>query len=64
VSRVTLGTLTARAVDLLEPIYKAQFEHICQGRLVTMDATPIKAGCNAPGQDAHRLLLAGLWRRG
>jgi transposase len=49
-SRVTLGTLTARAIDLLEPIYKAQLEHIRQGRVVTVDETPIKAGRSAPGK--------------
>lgn len=49
-SRVTLGTLTARAIDLLEPIYKAQLEHIRQGRVVTVDETPIKAGRRAPGK--------------
>jgi transposase len=49
-SRMTLGTLAARAIDLLEPIYKAQLEHIRQGRVVTVDETPIKAGRSAPGK--------------
>ncbi|AGA34533.1 Transposase [Thioalkalivibrio nitratireducens DSM 14787] len=49
-SRMTLGTLAARAIGLLEPIYKAQLEHIRQGRVVTVDETPIKAGRSAPGK--------------
>lgn len=49
-SRMTLGVLAARAIDLLEPIYKAQLEHIRQGRVVTVDETPIKAGRSAPGK--------------
>jgi transposase len=44
------GHLAARAIDLLEPIYKAQLEHIRQGRVVTVDETPIKAGRSAPGK--------------
>jgi transposase len=49
-SRMTLCVLAARAIDLLEPIYKAQLEHIRQGRVVTVDETPIKAGRSAPGK--------------
>jgi transposase len=49
-SRMTLGILAARAIDLLEPIYQAQLEHIREGRVVTVDETPIKAGRSAPGK--------------
>jgi transposase len=47
---MTLGTLTARAIELLEPIYKAQLEHIRRRRVVTVDETPIKAGRSALGK--------------
>jgi len=56
-SRVTLSLLTARAIDLLEPIYQAQLEHIRQGRVVTVDETPIKAGLSAPG----KMRIAYFW---
>jgi len=43
-SRQWLTQLVHSAAQLLEPIYEAQLESIRQGRLKTMDETPIKAG--------------------
>ena len=44
VSRFTLTQLTRRAIDLLQPIYDAQFRHVLQSRVLALDETPIKAG--------------------
>lgn len=44
VSRFTLTQLTRRTIDLLAPIYDAQFQHILRSRVLAMDETPIKAG--------------------
>jgi transposase len=49
-SRTTLGNLASRAIDLLEPIYTAQFRHIRQSRVIAMDETPIKAGRKKKGK--------------
>ncbi len=49
-SRTTLGNLASRAIDLMEPIYTAQFEHIRQSRVIAMDETPIKAGRKKEGK--------------
>jgi len=49
-SRSTLSTLARRAIDLLEPIYAAQFTHIRQSRVLAMDETPIKAGRRKQGK--------------
>ena len=38
------------AIDLLNPIYTAQFEHILQSRVIAMDETPIKAGRKRKGK--------------
>jgi len=50
VARPTLTNLSSRAIDLLEPIFDAQFEHILQSRVLAMDETPIKAGRKAQGK--------------
>ena len=50
VARPTLTNLSSRAIDLLEPIFDAQFEHILQSRVLAMDETPIKAGRKAKGK--------------
>ncbi|VUX54843.1 transposase (fragment) [uncultured Woeseiaceae bacterium] len=42
--RTTLTNLASRAIDLLTPIYTAQFGHIRKSRVLAMDETPIKAG--------------------
>ncbi len=49
-SRSTLTNLASRAIDLLSPIYAAQFEHIRKSRVLAMDETPIKAGRKKKGK--------------
>ena len=44
VSRISLTNWTSRAIDLLGPIVEAQYRHILQSRVLTMDETPLKAG--------------------
>ena len=50
IARPTLTNLSSRAIDLLEPIFDAQFGHILQSRVLAMDETPIKAGRKAKGK--------------
>jgi hypothetical protein len=50
IARATLTNLSSRAIDLLEPIFDAQFEHILQSRVLAMDETPIKAGRKSKGK--------------
>jgi transposase len=50
IARPTLTNLSSRAIDLLKPIFDAQFEHILQSRVLAMDETPIKAGRKAKGR--------------
>jgi len=50
IARPTLTNLSSRAIDLLEPVFDAQFEHILQSRVLAMDETPIKAGRKAKGK--------------
>jgi transposase len=50
IARTTLTHLSSRAIDLLEPIFDAQFEHILQSRVLAMDETPIKAGRKSKGK--------------
>ena len=54
-SRSTLTNYTQRAIELLRPIYEAQWQHILQSRVLAMDETPIKAGRKKKGQ------LQGTW---
>lgn len=49
-SRSTLTNLASRAIDLLTPVYTAQFEHIRESRVIAMDETPIKAGLKKKGK--------------
>lgn len=49
-SRTTLTNLASRAIDLLSPIYAAQFKHIRESRVLAMDETPIKAGRKKKGK--------------
>jgi transposase len=49
-SRTTLTNLASRAINLLEPIYTAQFGHIRKSRVIAMDETPIKAGRKKKGK--------------
>ena len=44
VSRSTLTNYVQRSIELLVPIYDAQWEHIVSGRVISVDETPIKAG--------------------
>ena len=50
IARPTLTNLSSRAINLLEPIFDAQFEHILRSRVLAMDETPIKAGRKAKGR--------------
>jgi transposase len=50
VSRGSLTNWSSRAIDLLEPIYAAQCEHIRLSRVLAMDETPIKAGRQEKGK--------------
>ena len=43
-SRVTLTNYTLRSIELLRPIYDAQWRHILQSRVLAIDETPVKAG--------------------
>lgn len=49
-SRSTLTTLASRAIDLVTPIFHAQFGNILQSRVLAMDETPIKAGRKHKGK--------------
>lgn len=49
-SRSTLTGLGSRTIDLLTPIFHAQFGHILQSRVLAMDETPIKAGRKHKGK--------------
>ncbi len=50
VSRGSLTNWSSRAIDLLEPIYVAQFSHVLLSRVLAMDETPIKAGHREKGK--------------
>jgi len=50
VSRGSLTNWSSRAIDLLEPIYAAQFSHVRLSRVLAMDETPIKAGRREKGK--------------
>lgn len=50
VSRQWLTQLTQKTVELLTPIYDAQFNSILLSRVKAMDETPIKAGVASPGK--------------
>ena len=49
-SRSTLTNYVQRSIELLEPIYDAQWRHILQSKVLAMDETPIKAGRKKKGQ--------------
>ena len=50
VSRSSLNTWASRAIDLLEPICRAQNANVLQSRVLAMDETSIKAGRKAKGK--------------
>lgn len=43
-SRVTLTNYALRSIELLRPIYEAQWRHILKSRVLAIDETPVKAG--------------------
>lgn len=49
-SRNTLMNWSKRTIELLEPIYDAQHQHILRSRVLAMDETPIKAGRQSKGK--------------
>jgi len=49
-SRSTLTNYVRRSIELLRPIYDAQWRHILQSKVLAMDETPIKAGRKKKGQ--------------
>ena len=49
-SRTTLTHYTQRAIDLLRPIYDAQWQHVLRSKVLAMDETPIKAGRAGKGK--------------
>jgi len=50
VSRASLTSWAARTIELLGPIYHAQFHSILTSRVLAMDETPIRAGRKAKGK--------------
>lgn len=50
VSRQWLTQLTQQTIDMLAPIFEAQFNSIQLSRVKAMDETPIKAGVASPGK--------------
>ena len=51
IARPTLTNLSSRAIDLLEPIFDAQFEHILQSRVLAMDETLLMITTMEPFRD-------------
>lgn len=49
-ARSTLTNLSARAIELLRPIYQAQLNHILLSRILALDETPGKAGREKKGK--------------
>jgi transposase len=49
-ARSTLTNLTHRSIDLLTPIFDAQWAHCLQSPVLAMDETPVKAGQNKKGK--------------
>jgi transposase len=58
VSRAALSTWVHRAAELLRPIYEAQLRHILLSKILAMDETPIRAGCDS---GKHKMQRAWLW---
>ncbi len=57
VSRTSLTNWSSRAIDLLEPIVDAQYQHQLLSKVLAMDETPIKAGRQKKG----KMRQAYLW---
>jgi len=49
-ARASLTNWSKRSIELLEPIYQAQLEHILLSKVLAMDETPIKAGKKGKGK--------------
>ena len=49
-ARSTLTNLTHRSIDLLVPIFDAQWDSAIQSRVLAMDETPVKAGQKKKGK--------------
>ena len=43
-SRASLTNYALRSIELLRPIYEAQWQHILKSRVLAVDETPVKAG--------------------
>lgn len=54
VSRTTLTNLAKRAIELLSPIYYAQFSSVLQSQVLAMDETWIRAGPSPGGGKMHQ----------
>jgi len=50
VSRTTLINWIQKGIELLKPIYQAQWRHILQSKVLAMDETPMKAGRKSKGK--------------
>lgn len=50
VARSTLTNLTQRVIELLKPVYAAQWHSALSSRVLAMDETPVKAGRDKPGK--------------
>jgi transposase len=50
VSRSSLTNWTQRAIDLLDPIYRAQLASVLRSAVLAMDETPIRAGRKSKGK--------------
>jgi len=50
VSRATLINWIQKGVELLRPIYRAQWQHIIKSKVLAMDEVPIKAGRKSKGK--------------
>ena len=49
-ARSTLTNLVHRSIDLLTPIFDAQWAHCLQSKVLAMDETPVKAGQKKKGK--------------
>jgi hypothetical protein len=50
VARSTLTNLSQRAIELVKPVYAAQWDSALSSRVLAMDETPVKAGRDKPGK--------------
>lgn len=48
-SRATLINWMQKGIELLRPVYQAQWQHILQSKVLAMDEVPMKAGVNKGG---------------